>query len=86
MNNQYIKIKDAAKLLGVTPLTLRNWDKSGKLPAMRHPINNYRVYKIEDIKKIIGDFDTVFEDKKSVINKETYPQVSKKIEVKHIED
>ena len=25
--NKYITIKEAAKILGVTPLTLRNWDK-----------------------------------------------------------
>ena len=46
---RYLKVKDVAKILGVTPLTLRNWDKSGKLKAYRNPINNYRVYKPEDI-------------------------------------
>ena len=46
---RYLKVKEVAKMLGVTPLTLRNWDKSGKLKAFRNPINNYRVYKPEDI-------------------------------------
>ena len=46
---KYLKINDVAKLLDVTPLTLRNWDNSGKLKASRNPINNYRVYKPEDI-------------------------------------
>ena len=46
---RYLTVKEAAKLLGVTPLTLRNWDKSGKLKAYRNPINNYRIYKPEDI-------------------------------------
>ena len=27
---EYLTIKDAAELLGVTPTTLRNWDKSKK--------------------------------------------------------
>jgi DNA-binding transcriptional MerR regulator len=46
---RYLKVKEVSKILGVTPLTLRNWDKSGKLKAYRNPINNYRVYKPEDI-------------------------------------
>ena len=46
---RYLKVKEVARILGVTPLTLRNWDKSGKLKAYRNPINNYRVYKPEDI-------------------------------------
>jgi MerR family transcriptional regulator, copper efflux regulator len=48
-----ISIKEAAKMLGVTPLTLRNWDNNGKLKAMRHPLNNYRVYKVEEIELLL---------------------------------
>jgi site-specific DNA-methyltransferase (adenine-specific) len=46
---KYLKVNEVANLLGVSPLTLRNWDKSGKLRAFRHPINNYRIYKPENI-------------------------------------
>lgn len=53
MEYKYITIKQAAKILGVSPLTLRNWDNSGKFEASRHPISNYRVYKIEDIENIL---------------------------------
>ena len=49
MEKKYLTIKETAKLLGVTTLTLRNWDKAGKLRAYRNPINNYRVYKPEEI-------------------------------------
>jgi len=49
MIKKYLTVKETAELIGVTPLTLRNWDKSGKLKAYRNPINNYRVYKPEDI-------------------------------------
>ena len=49
MNRKYISIKDAAALLGVTPLTLRNWDKKGILTAYRNPVNNYRVYRMDQI-------------------------------------
>ena len=49
MVKKYLTIKEVAQLIGVTPLTLRNWDKAGKLKALRNPLNNYRVYKPEDI-------------------------------------
>lgn len=49
MQQKYYTIKQAAKLLHVTPLTLRNWDKKGKLKAYRHPANNYRVYRADQL-------------------------------------
>jgi excisionase family DNA binding protein len=54
MENKLISIKEASEMLGVSKLTLRNWDRDGKLSALRHPINNYRVYNLEDIEKIIA--------------------------------
>lgn len=53
MSTEYLTIKQAAKILGVTALTLRNWDKSGKFSATRHPINNYRVYKKSQIERFM---------------------------------
>jgi DNA (cytosine-5)-methyltransferase 1 len=58
MENKLISIKEAAKILNVSKLTLRNWDKNGKLSALRHPINNYRVYRLEDINKIIEQIES----------------------------
>lgn len=55
MENKYITIKQAAKILSVSPLTLRNWDNSGKFPAGRHPISNYRVYNVADIEKLLSE-------------------------------
>lgn len=63
MTKKYLTIKEVAKLLGVTPLTLRNWDKTGKLKAYRNPINNYRVYKPEEIELF---FRTIEENKKLI--------------------
>lgn len=57
MANQYITIKQASRILNVSPLTLRNWDKNGKLKAYRHPMNNYRVYKIEDLETVITEIE-----------------------------
>ncbi|MDD2732139.1 MAG: helix-turn-helix domain-containing protein [Candidatus Pacebacteria bacterium] len=49
---KFITTKEAAEILGVNPLTLRRWDKNGKLKVARHPINNYRLYKPKDVKKL----------------------------------
>ena len=54
----YLTIKKAAKLLGVTPQTLRNWDKSGKLKALRNPINNYRIYRTSDIELFLRKIES----------------------------
>jgi len=49
----YLKVKDAAKILGVSVMTLHRWDAKGKLKSFRHPINHYRLYKEVDLKKIL---------------------------------
>lgn len=49
----YLTIQQAAKLLGVTPLTLRNWDRQGKLKAYRNPVNNYRLYRRDQIEILL---------------------------------
>jgi len=68
MNNTegsgFINIRAAAKMLGVSPLTLRNWDKKKKLTALRHPINNYRVYRLEDIQGFLGKIENSDKPKK----------------------
>ncbi len=55
---RYLTIKEVSVELGVTPLTLRNWDKTGKLRAYRNPINNYRVYKPGDIELFLRKLDS----------------------------
>ena len=72
MSSSFIKIKDVATILGVSKATLRNWDGSGKLKAHRHPFNNYRVYKVSDIEKVIEmieSSDYVIKRKKNEIKK-----------------
>lgn len=46
-------VSPAAALLGVSPSTLRNWDREGKLKARRHPINGYRLYKKAELEKLL---------------------------------
>lgn len=43
--NCYISSKEACKILGVHPLSLRNWDKSGKIECIRTP-GGKRLYDI----------------------------------------
>jgi excisionase family DNA binding protein len=66
MEKKYLTIKEVAKILGVTPLTLRNWDKSGKLRAYRNPINNYRVYKPEQIQLFLREMESGVRKKKKL--------------------
>ena len=47
-------INEAAELLGVTTATLRNWDRSGKLKARRHPLNGYRLYAQDDLAQVLA--------------------------------
>lgn len=80
MSNQYITIKEAADVLGVSSLTLRNWDKNGKLKALRHPMNNYRVYKTEDLEAVLEEIKTGTGLRKKA------PREFKKIIIQHLTD
>ena len=66
MPKKYLTVKEVARLLGITPLTVRNWDKKGQLIAYRNPINNYRLYKIEDVEELIRKIETPIEHSKKV--------------------
>lgn len=55
MKEGLITIGQAARLFNVSIQTIRRWDKSGKLKAVRHPMNNYRLYKLTDLKKIVEE-------------------------------
>jgi 23S rRNA G2445 N2-methylase RlmL len=48
-----VQLREAAAAIGVSPNTLRNWDRSGRLSAKRHPVNRYRLYRLSDIRKLI---------------------------------
>jgi len=53
MPKKFLTVGDVARLLGITPLTVRNWDARGKLTAYRNPVNNYRLYKVEDVEVLL---------------------------------
>lgn len=47
--SEFLSIKEAAAFLGVTPATLRNWERLKKIKAYRNPMNRYRLYKKEEL-------------------------------------
>lgn len=57
----FFAISEVADMLSISKETLRRWDKSGKLVAVRHPINNYRVYQARDLKQF-EQIGFMFED------------------------
>lgn len=50
---EYMTIKEASELLGVDKMTLRRWDKLGKLKPYRHPLNGYRLYKKTELEELL---------------------------------
>lgn len=50
---EYMKVKEAATLLGVSESTLRNWERAGKIVAYRHPMNRYRMFKRADVESVL---------------------------------
>lgn len=49
---EFVKIKVACQILGVSPNTLRSWGAAGKVTEYRHPINNYRLFKRAEIEML----------------------------------
>ena len=47
-NELYFQISEAAKLVGVVPATIRNWEKQGLFMAKRTK-SGYRIYSLADI-------------------------------------
>jgi MerR family transcriptional regulator, copper efflux regulator len=51
--DEYLTVKTAAEFLGVSPSTLRNWDRAGKLKPHRHPMNRYRLYRRDELEAVL---------------------------------
>ena len=54
---RFLTVKQAAKFLGIAETTVRNWDRSGKMRAARHPLNHYRLYQVEDLECLLNEID-----------------------------
>ena len=53
----FLRISEAAEYLGVSPNTLRNWERAGKILAERHPVNRYRLFRQQDLDTLLGQVD-----------------------------
>lgn len=52
----YLTVAEAADFLGIAANTLRNWTTSGKIKAYRSPLNNYRLYKKEELESFLNNY------------------------------
>ena len=50
---EYLRIKQAAAFMGVHVDTLRRWERRGLIKPIRNPMNVYRLYKQEDLSRIL---------------------------------
>jgi uncharacterized protein YjcR len=57
IRNAYVKVQEAADILGVAPNTIRSWRATGKIPEYRHPANGYRLYKRSDLEQVIRQIE-----------------------------
>jgi len=55
--SEYVKVAEAAEILGVSQGTLRNWAEAGKIPMYKNPLNGYRLFNrkdLDDFLEIVG--------------------------------
>jgi site-specific DNA-methyltransferase (adenine-specific) len=56
--DKYLTVREVADKVGVSPTTVRRWDKSGKFLSTRHPMNNYRVYTDQQVISLMKEFSS----------------------------
>lgn len=55
--DEFLLVKETAKLLGVSANTIRAWAASGKLQEYRHPVNNYRLFRKDDVEALLQQIE-----------------------------
>lgn len=53
--SEYVKVAEAAEILGVSQRTLRNWAESGKIPVHKNPANDYRLFERRDLESFLSE-------------------------------
>ena len=56
-NDEFLRVKQAAAMLGIAPNTVRKWGALGKIPEFRHPVNTYRLYKRSDLEELVAQVE-----------------------------
>ena len=57
IRDTYVKVHEAAEILGVAPNTVRAWGAAQKIPEYRHPANGYRLYKREELEAFVKQIE-----------------------------
>ncbi len=65
--DQFLTVSEAAELLAVAPNTVRAWGAAGKLTEYRHPVNNYRLFKLKDVERLARQIATPRANKRQAI-------------------
>lgn len=51
--SEYLKVAEAAEVLGVSQGTVRTWAEDGKIRMHRNPANGYRLFRRTDLEKFL---------------------------------
>jgi len=52
--SEYVKVAEAAQILGVSQGTIRAWAEAGKIPMHRNPANGYRLFRRCDLESFLA--------------------------------
>jgi DNA (cytosine-5)-methyltransferase 1 len=55
--DDFLRVKEAAEMMGVSPNTIRAWGGDGKIPEYRHPINRFRLYKRKELQSVLREIE-----------------------------
>ena len=50
---EYVKVAEAAEILGVSQGTIRTWAERGEIPMHRNPANGYRLFQRSDLDRFL---------------------------------
>lgn len=53
--SEYVKVAEAAEILGVSQGTLRSWAEAGKIPMHKNPANGYRLFLRSDLDQFLAE-------------------------------
>lgn len=56
--SDYVKVAEAAEILGVSQGTVRTWAEAGKIPMHKNPANGYRLFKRSELDAFLEQIET----------------------------
>ncbi len=51
--SEYVKVAEAAAILGVAQGTVRTWAEAGKIPMHKNPANGYRLFRRDELERFL---------------------------------